>query len=173
LKACEVEAKKGVFELIVVNLLVLKERSRLRKKFKMVSSQNRNENVSVSTKYFRTEALNEWIKNVRSKKIHKRRQSKGQDLRTLAILTHTLVENQKVLRKKQKERSERWMELKKTLENGSFKSEKSDNSDIYDLEKLKTEEEKKNEIKALWKEELNEIDNFITSLNSIKTTLVR
>lgn len=143
----------------------------------MVSSQNRNENVSVSTKYFRTEALNEWIKNIRSKKIVKRKQSKGQDLRTLAILTHTLLENQKILRQKQKERSERWMELKKMIENGSYNDKSDNNSDSCDLETIVDDDEqkkqKKNEIKALWKEELNDIDNFMTNLNSIKTSLVR
>ena len=136
-------------------------------------SQSRIENVSVSTKFFRTEALNEWIKNVRSKKIYKRRQSKGQDLRTLAILTNSLVENQKILRQKQKQRCEKWMEMKKMIDNGSYNSEKSDSSDICDLEKMKADEQKKNEIKDLWKEELNEIDNFLNNLNSIKTSLVR
>lgn len=140
----------------------------------MVSSQNRSENVSV--KYFRTEALNEWIKNIKSKKIVKRKQSRGQDLRAIAILTHTLVENQKILRQKQKERSERWMELKKMIENGSYdSSDKSDNSsDSCDLEKVDDEEEqKKIEIKAFMKEELYEIDNFLNNLNSIKTSFVR
>ncbi|CRK95369.1 CLUMA_CG008673, isoform A [Clunio marinus] len=137
----------------------------------MVSSQKRSENVSVST-YFRTEALNEWIKNIRSKKIFKKRQSKGQDLRAIAILTHTLLENQKVLRQKQKERSQRWTELKKTLENG-HNNENCEFSSKSDLTKAKEDEQKKNEIKALWKEELDDIDNFINDLNSIKTTLVR
>lgn len=139
----------------------------------MVSSQNRNENVSVSTKYFRTEALNEWIKNIKTKKTFKRKQSRGQDLRILAILTNSLAENQKILRTKQKERSERWMELKKMIDNGSYNKDKSDNSDTCDLEKLKADEQKKNEIKALWKEELSDIDDFMNNLNSIKTSLVR
>lgn len=143
----------------------------------MVSSQKRSENVSVSTKYFRTEAINEFIKNIKSKKSFKRRQSKGQDLRTLAILTHTLLENQKALRQKQKERSERWLELKRMIDDGSY-NDKSDNlggncSDTCDLERLKADEEKKNEIKALWKEELTDIDNFMNDLSSIKTSLVR
>jgi anti-sigma28 factor (negative regulator of flagellin synthesis) len=139
----------------------------------MVSSQKRNQNVSVSTKYFRTEALNEWIRNIKSKKSFKKRQSKGADLRTIAILNLSLLQNQKVLRQKQRERSERWMELKAMIENGSY-NEKSDSSDSCDLERLKAdEEEKKNEIKALWKEELNDIDNFMNNLNSIKTSLVR
>lgn len=138
----------------------------------MVSSQNRSENVSVSTKYFRTEALNEWIKNIKSKKIVKRKQSRGQDLRTIAILTHTLLENQKILRQKQKERSERWMELKKMIDNGSY-NDKSDSSGSCDLEKVEDEQRKKNEIKALWKEELSDIDDFLNNLNSIKTSLVR
>lgn len=133
----------------------------------MVSSQKRSENVST---YFRTEALNEWIKNIRWKKITKRRQSKGQDLRTIAILSHTLAESQKILRQKQKERSQRWTELKKMLESGS---DKSDSSESSDLERLRDEEQKNNEIKALWKEEIDDIDNFINNLNSIKTTLVR
>jgi len=138
----------------------------------MVSSQNRSENVSVSTKYFRTEALNEWIKNIKSKKIVKRKQSRGQDLRTIAILTNALESNQKILRQKQKERSERWMELKKMIDNGSY-NDKSDSSGSCDLEKVEDEKRKKNEIKALWKEELSDIDDFLNNLNSIKTSLVR
>jgi len=138
----------------------------------MVSSQNRSENVSVSTKYFRTEALNEWIKNIKSKKIVKRKQSRGQDLRAIAILTHTLLENQKILRQKQKERSERWMELKKMIDNGSY-NDKTDSSGSCDLEKIEDEKRKKNEINALWKEELSDIDDFLNNLNSIKTSLVR
>jgi nanoRNase/pAp phosphatase (c-di-AMP/oligoRNAs hydrolase) len=135
-------------------------------------SQNRNENVSVTTKYFRTEALNEWIRNIRSKKSFKRRQSKGQDLRSIAILTHTLVENQKILRQKQKERSERWMELKKMIENGSY-NDKSDNTENCEIDQVEKSDQENNEIKALWKEELSEIDNFINNINSIKTALVR
>lgn len=138
----------------------------------MVSSQKRNENVSVSSKYFRTEALNDFIRNIKSKKSFKKKQSKGQDLRTLAILTHTLLENQKVLRLKQKERSERWMELKKMIENGSY-NDKSDNSESCELERLQADEQKNIEIKALWKEELNDIDDFMNNLSSIKTSLVR
>jgi len=138
----------------------------------MVSSQNRSENVSVSTKYFRTEALNEWIKNIKSKKIVKRKQSRGQDLRAIAILTHTLLENQKILRQKQKERSERWTELKRMIDNGNY-NDRSDSSGSYDLEKVEDEKRKNNEIKALWKEEFSDIDDFLNNLNSIKTSLVR
>lgn len=138
----------------------------------MVSSQNRNENVSVSSKYFRTEALNEWIKNIKSKKSFKRKQSRGQDLRTLAILTHTLLENQKILRQKQRERSERWMELKKMMDNGSLGA-KSDTSSDFVSTPQEDEEQRQNEFKALFKDELREIDNFINNINSIKTTLVR
>jgi hypothetical protein len=142
----------------------------------MVSSQLRSENVSVSSKYFRTEALNEWIRNVRSKKIYKKRQSRGQDLRAVAILTHTLLENQKILRLKQKERSERWTEMRKMMENNNISckdSDKSDTSDSYSLEKMEQDQQKKNELKAKWKEELNDLDNFINNIDSIKTTLVR
>lgn len=160
-----------MFELLKRQFIGFEASRGCEKKFKMVSSQNRSENVSVSTKYFRTEALNEWIKNIKCKKSFKKKQSKGQDLRTLAILTHTLCENQKVLRQKQKERSERWMELKKMIENGSY-NDKSDSSES-DLERLQADEQKKIEIKALWKEELNDIDDFMNNLNSIKTSLIR
>lgn len=143
-------------------------------KNKMVSSQNRNENVSVSTKYFRTEALNEWIKNIKSKKSFKRKQSRGQDLRTLAILTHTLYENQKILRQKQRERSERWMELKKMIDSGSHGSKSDTSSNCgFVTSSQEDEEQRQNEFKALFKDELQEIDNFINNINSIKTTLVR
>lgn len=140
----------------------------------MVSSQ-RSENVSVSTKYFRTEALNEFIRNIRTKKSFKRRQSKGQDLRTIAILTNSLIENQKVLRQKQRERSERWMELKKMIDNGSYSDQTDNNNNSFtcDLEKEQADEQKTNEIKALWKEELCDLNAFLNNLNSIKTSLVR
>lgn len=63
------------------------------------------------------------------------------------------------------------MELKKMIENGSY-NDKSDSSES-DLERLQADEQKKIEIKALWKEELNDIDDFMNNLNSIKTSLVR
>lgn len=63
------------------------------------------------------------------------------------------------------------MELKKMIENGSY-NDKSDSSES-DLERLQADEQKKIEIKALWKEELNDIDDFMNNLNSIKTSLIR
>lgn len=57
------------------------------------------------------------------------------------------------------------------IENGSY-NDKSDSSES-DLERLQADEQKKIEIKALWKEELNDIDDFMNNLNSIKTSLIR
>lgn len=67
------------------------------------------------------------------------------------------------------------MELKKMIDNGSY-SDQSDNNSSFscDLEKAQEEEEqKKNEMQALWKDEINDIGVFLNNLNSIKTTLVR
>lgn len=144
----------------------------------MVASNNRSENVCVSSSNAKAEtnvALAEWIRNIRSKKIHKKRQSKGQDLRAIAILSNALSEHQKVLRQKQSERLERWLAMKKSmeLENEKLRDNNSENSIDCDMRRLEAEEERQKEMKSLFKQEIAEIDNFMNNLNSIKTTLVR
>lgn len=144
----------------------------------MVASNNRSENVCVSSANAKAEtnvALAEWIRNIRSKKIHKKRQSKGQDLRAIAILSNALSEHQKVLRQKQSERLERWLAMKKSmeLENEKLRDNNSENSIDCDMRRLEAEEERQKEMKSLFKQEIAEIDNFMNNLNSIKTTLVR
>lgn len=146
----------------------------------MVASNNRSENVCVSSSNAKAEtniALAEWIRNIRSKKIHKKRQSKGQDLRAIAILSNALSEHQKVLRQKQSERMERWLAMKKSmeLENEKLRDNNSENENSIDcdMRRLEAEEERQKKMKSLFKQEIAEIDNFMNNLNSIKTTLVR
>lgn len=142
----------------------------------MVASNNRSENVYISANSAKTEtpsALAEWIKNIRSKKINKKRQSKGQDLRAIAILSNALLEHQKVLRQKQSERLERWLAMKKSMELDEKLQEDSENTVDCDMMKLEEEEIRQKEMKARFKQEIEEIDNFMNNLNSIKTSLVR
>jgi selenocysteine-specific translation elongation factor len=118
--------------------------------------------------------LNEWIKNLKSKRLFKKRNSRGSDLRSQAILQFALLKNQKILHQKQKERSEKWLKMKRMLE----ESQKScDNDEIseessYNLENIEREQ-RRSEIRMIWKEDLSDIDSFMNSLDSIKTTLVR
>ena len=66
------------------------------------------------------------------------------------------------------------MELKKMIENGSYDDKSDNNCDLIKSSQEDDEEQKKkNEIKALWKDEINGIDSYINNINSIKTTLVR
>jgi septal ring factor EnvC (AmiA/AmiB activator) len=142
----------------------------------MVASNNRSENVCVSTNSTKAEthsALAEWIKNIRIKKINKKRQSKGQDLRSIAILTNALLEHQKHLRQKQSERLERWLAMKKSMEMNEKLREDSENTVDCDMMKLEEEEIRQKELKNLFKQEIEEIDNFMNNLNTIKTSLVR
>lgn len=141
-------------------------------------SQSR-ENVYITSNEKKAEshlAIAEWIKNIRSKKIVKKRQSKGQDLRSIAILANAHLELQKILRQKQSERLERWLALKSSMEldeNNSKNNENSENSIDCDFKKLEEEEIRQKELKALFKDQIDEIDNFMNNLNSIKTSLVR
>lgn len=142
----------------------------------MVASNNRSENVCISSSPIKAEApsaLVEWIKNIRSKKIHKKRQSKGQDLRAIAILSNALLEHQKVLRQKQSERMERWLAIKKSMELDEKLRESSESTVDCDMRRLEEEETRQKELKNLFKQEIAQIDNFIDDLNSIKTSLVR
>ena len=111
------------------------------------------------------DALNNWIKDIRNKKIVKKRQSRG-DLRMLAILSNTLFKAEEELRKKQHERKMKWTRIKLRL-NASSKS--LNNSYKVDED----EEKQKIEINALWSSELNGLNNFINNLSKIKTVVVR
>lgn len=122
--------------------------------------------------------LNEWIKNLKSKRQFKKRISKGSDLRSIAILQNSLLKNQKILYQKQKERSEKWLKMKRMLEESQKSCDNSSNDsdsspeNSYNLENLEREQ-RRNEIRMIWKEDLSDIDSFMNSLDSIKTTLVR
>lgn len=135
----------------------------------MVSSTNNG-----NTKIIHTEALNEWIRNLKSKKQFKRKVSKGRDLRAIAILQNTLLINQKILQQKQRIASEKWLKMKKMLEESSKcdKSSSSDEDRSYNIENLEREREKA-KIKMIWKEDLSDINSFMNNLDNIKTTLVR
>ena len=131
----------------------------------MVSSKYRENITSKHQNYTTDDALNNWIKDVRNKKIVKKKQLRG-DLRMLAILSNTLFKAEEELRKKQLERNMKWTRIKLRLNSSS--------SNIGSSHKIdEDKEQQKIEINALWTSELNGLDNFITNLSKIKTVVVR
>ena len=140
----------------------------------MVSSKTRE---NVSSKFHnanKTELLNDWIRNVKTKKSIVKRKTRGQDLRSIAVLTRTLFQAQEDLRKKQNERSKKWNEMRKLIEENSFNNADND----IDLSKFVEDEQKQQiEMEAMWSEnspiQLTELDNFLKNLSSIKTSIVR
>jgi hypothetical protein len=153
------------------------EKKALRKK-KMVASSQANNNASNknSNIQFSSEALNlnDWIKNLKSKKQFKRKISRGQDLRAIAMLQNSLLTNLKMLRQRQRERSEKWSKIKKMLEiNNNCDNLESKKCEEKTFESLEKELNRKEEIQKIFKEDLSDIDDFMNNLDSIKTALVR
>lgn len=141
----------------------------------MVSSKIR-EISSKFRAYNKNEVLTDWIRNVRSKKIMKKKESRGQDLRTLAILTAAIVRSEEELKKKREERAQKWAQIRNRLNENinNYTISESNQNHNFNSAKLDEEEQKqKEEAKALWHSELNGLDNFINNLNSIKTTVIR
>lgn len=133
----------------------------------MVSSKNRD--WSKFRNYNnKTDALTDWIKKVKSKKVVKKRMSRGTDLRSLAILTRTLISAEETLRRKHQERADKWAQIRHRLNES--------NNDHFSSTKLDEDDEKqKNEIESIWKncDQLNGLDSFINNLSSIKSSVVR
>lgn len=143
----------------------------------MVASSQANNANNISNIQSTSEALNDWIRNLKSKKQFKRKISRGQDLRAIAMLQNSLLTNLKTLRQRQRERSEKWSKIKKMME-----INKNNNISSNDCDKLESSSEEKTfekelsrqeEIQKIFKEDLSDIDNFMNNLDSIKTALVR
>uniref|UniRef100_U5EP97 Uncharacterized protein n=1 Tax=Corethrella appendiculata TaxID=1370023 RepID=U5EP97_9DIPT len=131
----------------------------------MVATRNRNDISSKFRNYNKTQDLNDWIKNVKNKKIVKKKQTRGQDLRVLAILTRALVQAEDDLRKKQEERAMKWAQIRMRLNEPITNNHLSEDDTEVEKEKEK--------ITNLWNCELNGIDNLINDLNQIKSQVVR
>ena len=116
---------------------------------------------SISSKfrsYNRNQDLNDWIKNIKTKKIVKKKETRGTDLRVLAVLSQALRCAEDELKRKQEERALKWAQIRMRL---------NEPAPQY------SEDEDQTEKQNLWKCELNGINSFINDLNQIKTTLVR
>lgn len=106
-------------------------------------------------------SLFDWIGKVKCKKTEMRRKRRQQDLRVAAILTRALIRAEQEMRIKQQERALKWAKL---------------NLDMTSHHVLKTaeEEEKHNkEVSEIWNSDLSQLDDFLNSLNQIKTSVVR
>lgn len=136
----------------------------------VASSQANNKSLNIQSS---SEALNDWIRNLKSKKQFKRKSSRGQDLRAIAMLQNSLLTNLKVLRQRQRERSEKWHKIKKMLEVNNNNDECDNLESDNDKKRVESLESRKEEMEKIFKEDLSDIDNFMNDLDSIKTALVR
>lgn len=125
----------------------------------MGSSRLRNPNQIDSTGDIKV-----WLNDIRCKKINLKRK-RHVDLRVAAILTSACFRAEEDIRKKQQERLFKWSQLKMKLDESNLKI----NSAITPEQ----EAQKKMDIDSFWNEELNELDQFLNSLNQVKTVIVR
>lgn len=107
--------------------------------------------------------LCDWIGKVRVKKREIRRRKSPTDLRIAAMLTTALQRAEAEMRRKQQERAMKWAELNLQIRQIPIPKNIDDEEEI----------QRKKEIDELWHTELNGLDNFINSLNQIKTNVVR
>lgn len=105
--------------------------------------------------------LCDWIGKVKGKKRELRRKRSSNDLRVAAMLTTALIRAEAEMRRKQQDRAVKWAQLNIQIRQTSIRED--------DEEELR----RKKEIDDLWLSELNGLDNFINSLNKIKTNVVR
>lgn len=105
--------------------------------------------------------LCDWIGKVKGKKRELRRKRSNNDLRVAAMLTTALISAEAEMRRKQQDRAVKWAQLNIQIRQTSIRED--------DEEELR----RKKEIDDLWLSELNGLDNFINSLNKIKTNVVR
>ena len=82
-----------------------------------------------------------------------------------------------MLQQRQRERSEKWLKMKKMLEESTKNCDNSeymssDDDKDYHLESLEREE-RQMQIKKIWEEDLSDIESFMNSLDTVKTSLVR
>uniref|UniRef100_A0A6M2DSB4 Protein corethrella appendiculata n=1 Tax=Xenopsylla cheopis TaxID=163159 RepID=A0A6M2DSB4_XENCH len=106
--------------------------------------------------YTKTVNLNNWIQDMRCKKMSFKKQ-KGKDLRVVAVLTTALSRAEDILRQKQRERAVKWAQLRRAI------NERNVHQDEQDRRK----------IDELWQSDLNGLANFMSDLKQVKTTVVR
>lgn len=107
-------------------------------------------------------SLFDWIGKVKCKKTEMRRRRRRPDLRVAAILTRTIISAEKEMRIKQQERALKWARLNIQIKN-----------EIKEVLSPEDEERHKQEVSEMWNSELSELDEFINSLNQIKTPVIR
>lgn len=129
----------------------------------MVATKHR-----ISSRFDKSNNLDDWIRKIKSKKYIVKRETRGQDLRVLAMLTGALSHAEECLRRekilKQEDRALKWARIRSQL---------AQPPRMYcDLEE---EEEQKasSASNAIWSEDFNGINSFISELNSIKTPISR
>ncbi|XP_055606879.1 uncharacterized protein LOC129754696 [Uranotaenia lowii] len=129
----------------------------------MVATKHR-----IASRFDKSDNLDDWIRKIKNKKFIVKRETRGQDLRVLAMLTGALSHAEECQRRekvrKQEDRAIKWARIRSRL---------AEPPRMYcDLED-EEDEKARDASQAIWNEEFNGINNFITELSSIKTPLSR
>ena len=105
--------------------------------------------------------LNVWIKKFKNKKGFVKHRTRGENLRILALLTSATLRAEDDLRQKRHKKALKWVQQRLKLNEEEKKNQEKDNMDRME------------EVNSLWSNELMGLDNFMSSLNDVKTVIVR
>ncbi|XP_058444277.1 uncharacterized protein LOC131425959 [Malaya genurostris] len=130
----------------------------------MVATKHR-----IASRFEKSNNLDDWIRKIKNKKFMVKRETRGQDLRVLAMLTEALSHAEECQRRekirKQEDRAIKWARIRSRL---------AEPPRMYcDLEEEEEEEKSRNASDTIWSEDFNGINNFIMELSTIKTPISR
>ncbi|XP_058826820.1 uncharacterized protein LOC131686840 [Topomyia yanbarensis] len=130
----------------------------------MVATKHR-----IASRFEKSNNLDDWIRKIKNKKFMVKRETRGQDLRVLAMLTEALSHAEECQRRekirKQEDRAIKWARIRSRL---------AEPPRMYcDLEEEEEDEKSCKASDAIWSEDFNGINTFITELSSIKTPISR
>ncbi|XP_055550061.1 uncharacterized protein LOC129732810 [Wyeomyia smithii] len=130
----------------------------------MVATKHR-----ITSRFEKSDNLDDWIRKIKNKKFMVKRETRGQDLRVLAMLTGALSHAEECQRRekirKQEDRAIKWARIRSRL---------AEPPRMYcDLEEEEEDEKSRNVSNTIWSEDFNGINNFITELSNIKTPISR
>ncbi|XP_053681972.1 uncharacterized protein LOC128732696 [Sabethes cyaneus] len=130
----------------------------------MVATKHR-----ITSRFEKSDNLDDWIRRIKNKKFMVKRETRGQDLRVLAMLTGALSHAEECQRRekirKQEDRAIKWARIRSRL---------AEPPQMYcDLEEEEEDEKSRNASNTIWSEDFNGINTFITELSNIKTSVSR
>lgn len=120
-----------------------------------------------------SKTLGDWVKDFRLKKLQMKRKLRfGGELRICAILSTALTSAELELRRKQQQRFQKWLEFQNKIKSNEIQAKTETQQNVNCMQEIRNscEEEKacqpSEHVSNLWKYELNELDNFMRSINN-------